>query len=142
MKPTKSAKAIYWTTTIIIFLLEGVMPALTSQTELAKEGIRHLGYPEYFGNALVVFKIAGSILLILPMIPARIKEWTYAGFAFDFIFAAISHWAVDGFGGQTIFPIIILGILMISYSYYHKIRKYKLQGNTNLQETGFALSGI
>jgi hypothetical protein len=33
------------------------MPALTSQTELAKEGIRHLGYPEYFGNALVIFKV-------------------------------------------------------------------------------------
>ena len=142
MKPTKSAKAIYWTTTIIIFLLEGVMPALTSQTELAKEGIRHLGYPEYFGNALVVFKIAGSILLILPIIPARIKEWTYAGFAFDFIFAAISHWAVDGFGGQTIFPIIILGILMISYFYYQKIRKQKLQGNINLNTTEYSLSGV
>ena len=142
MKPTKSAKAIYWTTTIIIFLLEGVMPALTSQTELAKEGIRHLGYPEYFGNALVVFKIAGSILLILPIIPARIKEWTYAGFAFDFIFAAISHWAVDGFGGQTIFPIIILGVLMISYYYYQKIRKQKLQGNINLNTTEYSLSGV
>lgn len=142
MKPTKSAKAIYWTTTIIIFLLEGVMPALTSQTELAKEGIRHLGYPEYFGNALVVFKIAGSILLILPIIPARVKEWTYAGFAFDFIFAAISHWAVDGFGGQTIFPIIILGVLMISYFYYQKIRKQKLQGNINLNTTEYSLSGV
>jgi hypothetical protein len=142
MKPTKSAKAIYWTTTIIIFLLEGVMPALTSQTELAKEGILHLGYPEYFGNALVVFKIAGSILLILPIIPARVKEWAYAGFAFDFIFATISHWAVDGFGGQTIFPIIILGILMISYYYFLKIRKFKLQGNINLQKTGYSLSGV
>lgn len=142
MKPTKSAKAIYWTTTIIIFLLEGVMPALTSQTELAKEGIRHLGYPEYFGNALVVFKIAGSILLILPIIPARIKEWAYAGFAFDFIFASISHWTVDGFGGQTIFPIIILGVLMISYYYYQKIRKQKLQGNINLNTTEYSLSGV
>jgi hypothetical protein len=33
--------------------MEGLIPAFTSQTELAKEGIRHLGYPEYFGNALV-----------------------------------------------------------------------------------------
>jgi hypothetical protein len=38
------------------------MPALTSQTELAIEGIQHLGYPEYFGNALVVFKIAGVLI--------------------------------------------------------------------------------
>ena len=51
----KKAKIIFWVTTIIIFLFEGVMPALTSQTELAKEGIRHLGYPEYFGSALVIY---------------------------------------------------------------------------------------
>jgi uncharacterized membrane protein YphA (DoxX/SURF4 family) len=142
MKPTKSGKLIYWTTTLIIFLLEGVMPALTSQTELAKEGIRHLGYPEFFGNALVVFKIAGSILLILPIIPARVKEWAYAGFAFDFIFAAISHWAVEGFNGQALFPMLVLLILMISYSCYHKIRKQKLQGNINLRTNDYALSGI
>ncbi len=55
LKKMKKEKIIFWTATIIIALFEGVMPALTSQTELAKEGIRHLGYPEYFGNALVVF---------------------------------------------------------------------------------------
>ncbi|MEY3690090.1 MAG: hypothetical protein RIT37_1652, partial [Bacteroidota bacterium] len=41
---------IYWISTGFIALLEGVMPAFTSQSEMAKEGIRHLGYPEYFGN--------------------------------------------------------------------------------------------
>ncbi|MEO8117460.1 MAG: DoxX family protein, partial [Bacteroidota bacterium] len=87
----KKVKIIYWTTTIIIFLMEGVLPAFTSQTEVAKEGIRHLGYPEYFGNALVVFKVLGAIILILPKIPKRLKEWAYAGFAFDFIFASISY---------------------------------------------------
>ena len=117
----KKNKIIYWTTTIIIFLFEGVMPALTSQTELAQEGIRHLGYPEYFGNALVVFKVLGALVLIIPRIPKRIKEWAYVGFTFDFLFACISHWAVDGFGFQTIFPLIILAILMVSYRYYHKL---------------------
>ncbi len=117
----KKTKTIYWVTTIIIVLMEGVIPAFTSQTELAKEGIRHLGYPQYFGNAFVVFKVLGALALIIPQIPKRIKEWAYAGFAFDFIFACISNWAVDGFGGQAIFPIIFLAILMGSYSYYHKI---------------------
>lgn len=117
----KKKKAIYWTATIFIFLLEGVMPALTSQTELAKEGIRHLGYPVYFGNALVVCKIIGSIALVLPQLPKRLKEWAYAGFTFDFIFAAISHGAVDGFTGQTFFPLIVLGILSVSYFYHHQL---------------------
>lgn len=121
----KKAKIIFWITTIIIFLFEGVMPALTSQTELAKEGIRHLGYPEYFGNALVVFKILGVLILVIPQIPKNVKEWAYAGFGFDFIFASISHFAVDGVNFQSFFPLIFLVILAISYIYYHKIERFK-----------------
>ena len=117
----KKEKIFYWTATIVIALFEGVLPALTSQTELAKEGIRHLGYPEYFGNALVVFKILGVLVLVIPKIPARLKEWAYAGFTFDFIFAAISHAAVDGINGETFFPLVVLAILSVSYVYYHKL---------------------
>jgi hypothetical protein len=122
MATTKTNKIIFWTATILIFLFEGVMPALTSQTGMAKEGIKHLGYPEYFGNALVVFKILGVIALVVPQIPKRLKEWAYAGFIFDFLFASISHFAVDGMDFQSFFPLIILGILMVSYVYYHKIK--------------------
>jgi DoxX-like family len=117
----KKDKIIFWTATILIALFEGLMPALTSQTELAKEGIRHLGYPEYFGNALVIFKVLGVLVLVIPQVPKRIKEWAYAGFGFDFIFAAISHGAVDGIGLNTFFPFVILGILTVSYVYYHKL---------------------
>ena len=117
----KNQKIIFWVTTIIIFLMEGVMPAFTSQTEMAKEGIKHLGYPEYFGNALVVFKVVGALLLIIPQVPKRIKEWAYAGFAFDFIFASISHFAVDGFNFQSFFPLIILVILLVSYYSYYQL---------------------
>ena len=121
----KKEKIIFWSATIIIALFEGVMPALTSQTELAKEGIRHLGYPEYFGNALVVFKILGVLVLVIPQVPKRVKEWAYAGFAFDFIFASISHGAVDGVNVQTFFPLVFLGILTVSYMYYHKLNMSK-----------------
>lgn len=119
----KTSKIIFWTTTIIIFLFEGLMPALTSQTEMAKEGIRHLGYPGYFGAALTVFKVGGSLLLIIPQIPARVKEWAYAGFGFDFIFAAISLWAVDGFGPMLAMPLVFFGILVLSYIHYHKLQE-------------------
>ena len=117
----KTAKIIFWITTGIIFLFEGVLPALTFHTQLAKEGISHLGYPEYFGNALVVFKVLGALTLIIPQIPNRIKEWAYAGFAFDFIFACISHWVVDRFGGMVFSPIVAIAILVTSYLTYHKI---------------------
>jgi hypothetical protein len=121
----KKQKLLFWISTGLIALFEGVMPALTSQTELAKEGITHLGYPLYFGNALVIFKVLGVLALIIPAIPKRIKEWTYAGFAFDFIFAAISHGAVDGINGNTFFPFIVLAVLAVSYLSYHKINYQK-----------------
>jgi hypothetical protein len=121
----KKQKLLFWISTGLIALFEGVMPALTSQTELAKEGITHLGYPPYFGNALVIFKVLGVLALIIPAVPKRIKEWAYAGFAFDFIFAAISHGAVDGINGNTFFPFIVLAILVVSYVSYHKINDQK-----------------
>lgn len=125
----KSHKIIFWTATIIIFLFEGVMPALTSQTEMAKEGIRHLGYPDYFGVALAVFKVLGALILLIPKLSARLKEWAYAGFTFDFLFAFISLWAVDGLNAMTFFPLIVLGILMVSYIFYHKLETYKVKVN-------------
>ncbi|MFZ9982813.1 MAG: DoxX family protein [Cyclobacteriaceae bacterium] len=83
--------------------------------------MRHLGYPEYFGDTLVVFKVLGVLILIIPQIPKRVKEWAYAGFGFDFVFAAISLLIVDGITFEIIVPIVALGILAVSYVYYHKI---------------------
>ncbi|HEY6979126.1 MAG TPA: DoxX family protein [Chitinophagaceae bacterium] len=117
----KTTKITYWTATIIIFLFDGLLPALTSNTELARQGISHLGYPDYFRVMLTVFKIIGAIVLILPVIKGRFKEWAYVGYGINFICAAASHWAVDGFRGQTVFPLVIFAILVASYISYHKI---------------------
>ncbi|NOU46921.1 MAG: DoxX family protein [Bacteroidales bacterium] len=119
----KKYKIIFWVTTGIIFLFEGVMPAFTSQTEMAKEGIRHLGYPDYFGVMLTVFKVLGALALIIPRIPGRIKEWAYAGFAFDFIAAFVSNWAVDGLTPSAFFPLVFVGILVLSYVNFHKLQQ-------------------
>lgn len=116
----KSAKIIFWVSTMIIFLFEGVMPAFTSQTEMAKEGIRHLGYLAYFGMMLTVFKVLGTLAILIPQVPGRVKEWAYAGLTFDFIAAFISLWSVDGLTGLTFFPLLVLAILIVSYIYYHK----------------------
>jgi hypothetical protein len=116
----KTINIIYWATTGILFLFEGVMPALTSHTEMAIEGIRHLGFPDYFRIELTIFKVLGALALILPMVPARVKEWAYAGFGYVMISAFIGHCAVDGFNGQSVAPLIALGILATSYIFYHK----------------------
>jgi hypothetical protein len=117
----KKTKILYWTFTGLIVLLDGVIPALTSNSDLTKKSIIHLGYPDYFRVALTFFKVTGALILILPVFKARIKEWAYAGFAFDFLFAAISVTAVDGFGAQTILPMVALSMLALSYYCYHKL---------------------
>ena len=116
-------KIIFWATTVIIFLFEGVMPALTTQSEMAREGLQHLGYPLYFGTMLAVFKVLGALTLIIPQVPARIKEWAYAGFAIDFLSAFISTWAVDGLSPMTFFPIVFVIILVLSYVTYHRLHQ-------------------
>ena len=118
----KKTTLIYWITTALIFVWEGLMPALTSNSQMAIDGIRHLGYPDYFRVMLTAFKVIGSVALILPMIPARYKEWAYAGMGITFISAMVSHWAVDGPGVQAFFPLILFAILAVSYVQYHKIQ--------------------
>lgn len=119
----KKIKIIYWITTSLLVAFEGVIPALTSNSELAKQGISHLGYPDYFRVLLTCFKVIGALILILPFFKGRIKEWAYAGFTFDFLSAMVSHMVVDGFGGEAIFPIVTLAILAVSYICYQQIQK-------------------
>ncbi|HMR91427.1 MAG TPA: DoxX family protein [Chitinophagaceae bacterium] len=118
----KTYKIIYWISTSLLFIFQGVMPALTGHTEMAKEGIRHLGYPEYFGTALTVAKVIGAVALILPQVPRTVREWAYAGFAFDFTFAFISLVAVDGWMASSFFPLVTMAVLIISYYCYHRLR--------------------
>jgi len=119
----KSQKVMFWITTSIIFIMEGVLVAFTSQSDMAIEGITSLGYPVYFATMLAVFKVLGSLALILPSVPARIKEWAYAGFGFDFIAAFISLWIVTGFGVTLILPAVFMVILVLSYKSYHKLNR-------------------
>lgn len=60
------------------------------------EAFTHLGFPDYFRVELSLAKLLGVVLLLAP-VPARLKEWAYAGFAIDLGSAVIAHLAVgDG----------------------------------------------
>ena len=52
----KSTKITYWITTILLFLMEGLMPALTSQSEMAKESIAHLVIRHILASRSLVLK--------------------------------------------------------------------------------------
>ncbi len=70
---------------------------------------------------LVVFKVLGALVLVIPQVPSRLKEWAYAGFTFALLSACISNWAVFGLGFEAIMPLIIMGVLAVSYLQFHKI---------------------
>ena len=116
----KTNNIIFWATTSLIVIFEGIIPMLTFRTELAKEGIRHLGYPGYFGVMIVGFRLCGVVALIFPQIPTRIKEWAYAGFVIEFLSASISNMIVDGLTFNFIVPLIVMAVLLLSYFSFHK----------------------
>lgn len=117
----KSTKIIFWATTGLLFLTQGLMPIFTTNADETKEAMSHLGYPVYFVVMLAIFKLLGGLSLITPQIPSRIKEWAYTGLAIDFVAAFVSIMVVDGFGGGALFPVVALAILITSYLSYHKI---------------------
>lgn len=75
------------------------------------------GYPTYIIYPLAALKISG--IAVLWFGPARIKEWAYAGFFFNFILAFFAHNNIgDGEQGGAAMALILL----IS-SYYFNYKK-------------------
>ena len=54
------------------------------------DAFTRLGFPSYFRAELSLAKLLGVVLLLAP-VPARLKEWAYAGFAIDLASAVIAH---------------------------------------------------
>jgi len=121
VKNKKSIKITYWVTTLIIALFE-LSGAFFINSEMAKEGTRHLMLPEWFRWEVSIGHIIGGILLIVP-VSKRIKEWTYVAFGIDFISAFIAYAAVDGLTGSLFSPVIFMVLLVVSYITYHKLHE-------------------
>ncbi|RYZ52013.1 MAG: DoxX family protein [Sphingobacteriales bacterium] len=81
-----------------------------------------LGFPDYFRIELGTLKIIGAILLLLPMVPAKFKEWAYVGFAITYVSGIIAH-AVVHQNATVIAPMVPLVFLVISYTYYYKLNR-------------------
>ena len=121
----KKNKIIFWVATGILILWEAIMPLATLifAPQFAYSGTQSLGYPDYFAFALMMCKILGVIAISYPLTPVKLKEWAYAGLAFNLIFAFISHSWVDQNIGFMLMPLVFLGILAVSYIYKDKIQE-------------------
>lgn len=118
-------KVIFWVSTVIIVLWEGVMPLsmLLFAPEQATVGTQPLGYPNYFAYALIFCKVLGVTAIAYSKTPETLREWAYAGLTFNLIFAFISHACVDQNVAFMLMPLVFLGILLTSYAYHRKIHR-------------------
>ncbi len=118
---TKKDKIIFWTSTIALVVLIVLPAVIFSNAKMSIDLMHHLGFPDYFRYELTIAKALGGIALVLPMVPARLKEWAYVGFGIDFLSALIAMTSVDGFSIAIIIQIgIALALLGVSYVYFHK----------------------
>lgn len=111
----RSVNLWYWIITSFFsaFMIFSAVPDILMVKD-AVEFIRHLGYPDYFIPFIGVLKLLGSITILIPGL-GKLKEWAYAGLAFDLIGAFYSNLMVDGFQPGLLFMIPIFGFLVASW---------------------------
>lgn len=106
----------YWTTTTLValsFLSGGA--AYLAHAEVPLRGMAELGYPAYFVALLGGWKVLGGLALLAPRCPL-LKEWAYAGIAFDLTGAACSQAATGHPPAKVVAPLVILGLAVASWA--------------------------
>lgn len=117
----KKDKIIYWVATGIfgaMMLMSGF--AYFTDPKIV-EGFKYMGFPDYFRVELGIAKLIGALVLLIPQIPTRVKEWAYAGFGINLIAAIITHLAIDDAKG-IVMPLVLFAILIVSNIYLHKTK--------------------
>lgn len=117
---SKSTKIVYWISTglLALFILPGIFFINSPQ---AQEGTKHLGFPHWFSLEVGIGSFIGGLILIIPGLPARLKEWNYVALGIIYLSALIAHLSVDGTVPASFAPLVVFGVLLISYVYYHKL---------------------
>ena len=91
-----TANIAYWLVTGLFCLQMTFTAYAQLQLPQVAASFAHLGFPDYFRVELSWAKFLGVALLLAP-VPARLKEWAYAGFAINLSSALIAHISVgDG----------------------------------------------
>jgi hypothetical protein len=106
---------LYWPATAIfcaVLTFSGVMHAIRIDWML--ESMSALGYPPYFMTILGTAKLLGVAALLAPGRPL-LKEWAYAGFAFNLLGATATHLSVADPLSEYAGPLVLLAIASASY---------------------------
>jgi hypothetical protein len=124
-KASKALVAGFWIVTAV-FCLE---MSFTAYYELLPQGAQafaRLGFPaNYFRIELSLAKLVGVAALLVPLVPARFKEWAYAGFAINLVSAIIAHLSIHDVP-QALAPSSITSVLWaLSYYLWRRVQATK-----------------
>ena len=120
----KTTKIVYWVSTSIICLF--ALSAVQMNSEMAIEGSKHVLIPRYLSIEISIGQLIGLVLLIVPAVPKRFKEWAYVGFGIMYISALVGHLAVgDPFIPFGLIAVLFFGLLLCSYISFHKLEAAK-----------------
>jgi len=105
----------YWITTGLFGLVLG-FSGVAHFTHLPSmvEAMTGMGYPLYFMQIIGLAKILGVVAILIPGQPL-LKEWAYAGLAFNLIGATASHALSGDDISHTIRPFVVLLLGAASY---------------------------
>jgi hypothetical protein len=119
---SKGTRIAYWVFTALFALQMGFTAYAQLRIPEVAEVFAHLGYPEYFRIQLSWMKLAGVVVLLLPMAPARLKEWAYAGFAIVLSSALIAHLAMGDGPAQWSWAVGTFVLEALSYYFFRKLK--------------------
>ncbi len=106
----------YWITTGLFGIVLGFSGfAHFSHLPMMVEAMTGMGYPLYFMQIIGLAKLLGVVAILIPSQPL-LKEWAYAGFAFNLIGATASHAFSGDELSHTIRPALVLLLGAASYA--------------------------
>ena len=108
--------SLHWIATLLLaaFLLWSSWSYVYSAAAI--QGFEQLGFPHFFRWQLVVLKLAAVVVLLVPAMPNRIKEWCYAGIGLFLLTATVAHiahkdsWLILGVNGAFFGLLIVAGV--------------------------------
>ena len=114
--PMERGKRIsYWIATLWLALgmvSTGVVQLMQMEEEVQK--FNELGYPIYLMTVLGIWKMLGTIAILLPRFP-MLKEWAYAGFFFAMSGAALSHLILHNSFAEIAPSLLLLTLTFVSW---------------------------
>jgi hypothetical protein len=127
MQASKRITIGFWIATALFCVQMGFTAFAELRLPQVAAAFAHLGFPDYFRVELSWAKVVGVVVLLAP-VPARLKEWAYAGFAIDLGSAVIAHLAV-GDGPEAWGWAVGTGVLWaLSYGFWRVAQAGRSEG--------------